>query len=342
MDVIGQNIAKLVDERLKEALHERDVKIQALEDEKRRLTRLASDMKNEVKNMRVTIAMYDNCMRKKRVTQVCHKGIQCDMYRGLPPYPQSLETNSSTSRSPKSENGETSSELNKDSHRTWYDENITEPEDYSSSGYSDKRQITSPMSLGERVNEPTNGDDPMEFKPLVNNDPAPLPKESTKNSRDTVEVIDLSDEENANDFDKGNQTGGLNNNDNDQVNYSIPRVKREFIPPKIEILPDSTKLQADGKHSTVFIITHESNSTENEIQNVDHYEVYMLYRKMGSSNMSCQKKIGTVRPSSPSRPILFNANHLQNGVEYRFRVKPVIAGDEFSERYSEDCVFYLP
>lgn len=348
MDVIGQNIAKLVDERLKEALRERDIKIQALEEDKRKLTRLASDMKNDVKNMKITIDMYEKSMLKNKIVHRCHKGIQCNMFRGLPLYLSQShvsETNSSTSRSPRSENCESSNDLNsRETPQRCNNENEIGPRNHSSSSSCpDRTQIVSPMSLGERVDEQAfNGDDPMDSRPSMNSDQSTLANVRKRNSRNNVEIIDLSDEENNNDKYEDNQTGGLNNDNKDQVNFPIPKIKEEFIAPKIEIMPGSTKLEPDGKHSTVFVITHDSVNSDPKTRNIDHYEVYMSYRKPGNLSLRDEKKIGTVQPSFPNTAIHFNANHLQSGVEYHFRVKAVDTQNQIVGHDSENCVFFVP
>jgi len=78
---IGQDIEKLIDQRIDLALKQRDEKIRALEIEKKQLTRLASELKNEVKNMKVTVAMYEKQINSssKVFRRLAHKCVGCDI-----------------------------------------------------------------------------------------------------------------------------------------------------------------------------------------------------------------------------------------------------------------------
>lgn len=86
MDSISQEISDYIEQRVAAALLEKDERVKKLEQDKAKLIRMASELKNEVKNMRLTVAMFEKQMANpsRPLKRFEHKCVGCD-FRMLPP-----------------------------------------------------------------------------------------------------------------------------------------------------------------------------------------------------------------------------------------------------------------
>lgn len=80
METITKDLADYIEQRVNEAMIPKEEKLKKLEQDKARLIRLTSELKNEIKNMRITVSMYEKRMNNplKKINSIENKCVGCD------------------------------------------------------------------------------------------------------------------------------------------------------------------------------------------------------------------------------------------------------------------------